>query len=69
MSDEAQVPTPRNKGGRPRSPASKTTISTWIPVSVHDQLIQLANRRGESVSHVVRMMVARGLMSDRKGQP
>jgi hypothetical protein len=43
----------KGAGGRPRSPEVKSTLSTWLPASTHDQYIQAAKTRETSVSALV----------------
>lgn len=45
------------KRGRPRAPEPGSTVSTWVPSTTHDRLIEIANRRGESVSSLVRRLL------------
>lgn len=43
--------------GRPRAAEPGSRLTTWIPGTTHDRLIALANRRGESVSALVRQLL------------
>lgn len=52
---------PKNRGGRPKAPEPRSSVSTWIPASRHDQLVRLAKQRGVSVSAVVRGLIAGSL--------
>lgn len=53
------------KRGRPPAEQPGATVCTWLPAPQHDQLIRLANQRGESVSAVVRQAVTRILVDSR----
>lgn len=50
----ATVPRPR---GRPRVSQPGTSVSTWLTPQEADKLIQLANKREQSVSALVRLIV------------
>lgn len=43
--------------GRPRVAEPRSTVSTWLPASVHDQLIQVAQAREMPVSALVRHLI------------
>lgn len=43
--------------GRPQVSERGTVVSAYVPVKVHDDLIQLAAQRAESVSSVVRQLL------------
>ena len=47
--------------GRPRQPETYSSMSTWVPTTLHDQLIQVARRRGQSVSETVRRLLTKRL--------
>lgn len=47
----------RKSRGRPVAEVPKSSISAWIPTRLHDRLVQLAERRGESVSSTVRELI------------
>lgn len=50
----------RGRGpGRPRAVNRGSSVSTWLPESVHDQLIAMANRQEVSVSKLVADAVKR----------
>jgi len=40
--------------GRPRVAEPRSSVSTWVPVSLHDRLIAVASAREISVSELVR---------------
>ena len=40
--------------GRPRVAEPRSSVSTWLPVSVHDRLISIASAREISISELVR---------------
>jgi len=40
--------------GRPRVEEPRSSVSTWLPVSVHDRLISIASAREISISELVR---------------
>ena len=40
--------------GRPRASEPRSSVSTWLPVSVHDRLISIASAREISISELVR---------------
>ncbi len=46
-----------HKRGRPRTDEPCTSVSTWLPASHHDRLIQLAQSRDQSVSSLVRQLL------------
>lgn len=51
-----------NRGGRPRifqEPGVK--VMTYLPESQADRLMEMANRRGESVSEIVRKLLIKRL--------
>lgn len=50
MSDE-------RKPGRPKSEDPGSAVTTWIPCTLHDQLIQLAKQNGNSLSATVRVIL------------
>lgn len=55
MTDE-QLP----RRGRPRVPddqACRSLVTVALPTAVHDRLIEIAHRRGDSVSAVVRRLI------------
>lgn len=52
--DGVRVPRPR---GRPRVEEPHATVSTWLPASYHDRLIQLANQQEVKVSALVRTLL------------
>jgi hypothetical protein len=57
---EAPRPTGERRRGRPvgwRTPTPKSSLSTSVPIPVHDRLIDMANDRGVSVSALVRAML------------
>jgi len=43
--------------GRPLASEPKSAISAWVPTRLHDRLVQIAERRGETVSTVVRVLL------------
>jgi hypothetical protein len=47
--------------GRPKSAEPGSTVSTWLPVSDHDRLVRIANRREMSVSEYVGTVLRRDL--------
>lgn len=54
----------KRRGGRPRATEPRSSVSTWIPVSQHDQLVRLANQREVSVSTLVKSLIYVGLKRD-----
>ena len=49
------------KRGRPRAKEPGSSVSTWIPVSHHDQLVKLANAKEMTVSAFVKDLLSRVL--------
>lgn len=47
----------RRKRGRPQVQERRSSVSTWVPASVHDKLIELASAREISVSELVRQAI------------
>lgn len=47
----------RKAGGRPRNAEPSATVSTWVPATTHDRLIEVAKRQGCSVSEMVRRVL------------
>ena len=47
--------------GRPRVEEPRTSVSTWVPATCHDQLIKQANRNERSVSAELRQLILRQL--------
>lgn len=43
--------------GRPRVEEPRATVSTWVPASAHDRLIQLAKEHEVSVSAMVKSLL------------
>jgi hypothetical protein len=43
--------------GRPRVEEPRTSVSTWVPATLHDRLIEVANRHEVSVSEYVRQVL------------
>ena len=43
--------------GRPRVAEPRASVSTWVPATLHDRLIQVANREELSVSEYVRKVL------------
>lgn len=50
--------------GRPRSRQPGSRVSTWITQAHHDRLCQIAQRRGESVSSLLRRVIVLKLKDD-----
>lgn len=48
------------KPGRPRVTEARSSVSTWIPVSQHERLIQMARQREVSVSALIKAFVTVG---------
>lgn len=46
-----------NVGGRPRVQEPRSSVSTWLPATAHDQLIELAKREEQSISATVRQLL------------
>lgn len=44
--------------GRPKVNETSTSVSTWVPASTHDRLIQLARQQDKTVSALVRDWLA-----------
>lgn len=58
MADESSVAfIERPKRGRPRSAEPGSSLSVWVPVSHHDQLITMAKKHRTSVSRLVRTLL------------
>jgi hypothetical protein len=47
----------RRKRGRPRALDPTIPLTVWIPLSEHDRIVRLADRRGASVSSTVRILL------------
>lgn len=47
--------------GRPQAEEPSSTVSVWMWSRHHDQLIQIAHQRGESVSSVARKLLVKSL--------
>lgn len=45
------------KRGRPRVDEPRSSVSTWVPASYHDRLIEMAAQKDVSVSMLVRSML------------
>lgn len=54
--DPALVPIPRGRG-RPPAEEPGSAVTTWLPASAHDRLIQLAKREEQSISATVRQLL------------
>jgi hypothetical protein len=56
--DDVRLP---NRGGRPfgtcRVSEPRHGVSVWLPASIHDRLIKLANRQEQSVSATLRELL------------
>ena len=50
---------PGRRPGRPRADVPRAAVTTWLPATDHDRLIRIANRRGVSVSELVRGILTR----------
>lgn len=63
MSETSEHSQSRNqrRRGRPHAEEQGSSVSTWMTESEHDQLIELARERGESVSKVARQLLSRSL--------
>lgn len=44
----------RRRRGRPPVEEKRSSVSTWVPVSLHDRLIEVASAREISISELVR---------------
>lgn len=44
----------RRRRGRPPVEEKRSSVSTWVPVSLHDRLIEVASQREISISELVR---------------
>lgn len=55
----------RRRRGRPPSDQPCTALTAWVPVDLHDKLIALAAKKGESVSATVKALLL--LRLDNKG--
>jgi len=55
-----------NRGGRPRADEPRATVSTWMPASAHDRLIQLAKEHEVSVSALVKSLLLLQLNGPRR---
>ena len=47
----------KRRRGRPRVSEPRSSVSTWVPASYHDRLIEMANQKDVSVSMLVRSML------------
>jgi hypothetical protein len=56
MADEEKAPevSRARRGGRPKAQAPLGSLTIWVPAQLHDRLIQVAGRNGDSVSGLVR---------------
>ncbi len=45
------------RGGRPVALQRLSPVTTWVPVSTHDRLIQVAKAQDKSISEVVRNVI------------
>lgn len=52
MTDEAP---PKPKGGRPRVPEPRSTVSAWVPASDYDKIIKAAKDQDVTISALVRL--------------
>jgi len=43
--------------GRPRVTEPRASVSTWLPATAHDQLIELAKREEQSISATIRQLL------------
>ncbi len=50
-----------NLVGRPKGSEPGSNVSTWLPGSYHDRLIQIAKTRRTTVSNVVKSIVIKEL--------
>lgn len=55
--EEPQVVILPRRRGRPKQAATLSSVSTRVPTQVHDQLVAIADYRGQSVSAVLRAFV------------
>jgi hypothetical protein len=53
----AQARPEKRRGGRPKAIEPRSSVSTWIAAKHHDELVQIAERQGVSVSAVVRYAI------------
>lgn len=51
----------QRRRGRPPAEEPGSTVCAWVSVSEHDQLVEIARERGESVSSVARKLLRMGL--------
>ena len=54
--DSLTIVAPR-KRGRPRAQVQSTAVMTWVPTTLHDKLIRIANKRDVSVSQLLKQIV------------
>lgn len=54
--ERAQVAEARGRG-RPRVNESRASVSTWLPATAHDRLIELAKREEQSISATIRQLL------------
>lgn len=59
------IPGSRQRG-RPRVEEPRSSVSTWLPASYHDRLIEMAKQRDQSVSSLVRYLLTLRLDYSRK---
>ena len=45
--------------GRPKSDQLYSSMTAWVPVTLHDRLIQIAARKGNSLSATIREILER----------
>jgi hypothetical protein len=49
------APRPR---GRPPAEEPGSAVMTWVPLTMHDRLIEIANKNGESLSATIRQLLS-----------
>jgi len=54
----------RRRRGRPTVEEPRTSVSTWVPATLHDRLIAVAKSHDVSVSEYVRKVLVLRLKSD-----
>lgn len=48
---------PQRGRGRPPAEMPGSSITAWVPVDLHDKLIAMAGKNGESVSATIRTLL------------
>lgn len=49
--------------GRPKAKEPGVPLTVWVPTGAYDQIVELANARGQSVSSLARESLVRDLLT------